>query len=130
MRDLKLDPTTGDLAISPSGQLALTGAPGAVTVDAVRQKLQIRLSLFLGEYVLDSSKGTPWIQQILGKVPQSVAEGILRQSISTCPGVATLLSFAFTVGANRQGSLSFTVKTVAGDVLTIKDFQPTQPGGL
>lgn len=124
MRDLALNPTTGDLMVT-AGELTLTGAPNATTVDAVEQKLRIRLSLLLGEYLLDTSVGIPYTQTILGvKGNQAIAEGIFRQAITTCPGVASLLSFSLTVGANRQASLSFSVKAITGDVVTINDFQP------
>ena len=127
MRDLALNLSTGDLAIT-AGELTLTGAPNVTTVDAVQQKLTIRLSLFLGEYQLDTSVGIPYLQTILGqKGGVDVVEGILRKAITTCPGVASLLAFSLVVSPTRQASISFAVKTITGDVVTINDFQP---GGL
>ena len=123
MRQLALDPTSNDLALA-NHSLTLVGTSGAVTPDVLAQKLKIRLGLFLGEYILDGNVGTPWLQQLLGKVSKQVAEGMLRTEITTCPGVASLLSFALTVGNDRQASLSFSVRAITGDVATVTDYRP------
>lgn len=119
MRDLALDPATGDLAIS-GGRLRLT-EPGA---ESVAQKLRVRLRLFRGEWFMDTSVGVPYYTDVLGRHPLSAVEALLRQAIVTCPGVLGLDSFVFAVGADRVATLTFTVRAVdAAEPVTVADFR-------
>lgn len=125
MRDLALDPATGDLAIS-GGRIRLT-APGA---ESVSQKLRVRLRLFKGEWHLDASVGVPYYTDVLGRHPLSAVEALLRRAIVTCPGVKALESFVLTLNADRSASLTFTVRAVGeNDPVTIEDFRVGTPGG-
>ena len=129
MIQLKIDPSTGDLAVAPNGWLQLVGTPGQVTPAVLAQKLRIRLSLLQGEYVLDQSVGIPWLQAILGKGTQGAATAILRRAITTCAGVASLVSFSLTVSDSRVASVSFTVTTATGEEVSITDFVWSAPTG-
>lgn len=117
MRSLALDPVTGDLALSGGRFSLVSGA------DAVRQRLSTRLRLWRGEWALDRSVGVPYLTRILGKVPQSAVEATLRSVITSCPGVATLDTFALTVdGATRSARLTFGVTTADGGSTGLSDF--------
>ena len=100
VRDPALDPTTGDLALT-----AVAGARAASMVtraDALRQKLQLRLSLGAGEYVLDRAVGMPLFSQIFNRsAGRTVAESVYRRAITTCPGVRSLDRLRLTIGAQR-----------------------------
>lgn len=121
MRDLALDPLTGDLALTASGGLRVASV--VTGADAVRQKLHMRLGLVAGEYVLDRSVGMPLFGQILGRASgRTVAEGVYRRAITSCPGVRSLDRFRFSIGMDRRASLTFAVTAESGEVVTITDF--------
>jgi len=59
-----------------------------------------RLRMFLGEWFLDITDGTPWFQTILGKFDAQAAEAALKQRIVTSPGVVAITRFRF--GSDRN----------------------------
>lgn len=79
-------------------------------IEVVRQRIQIRLGTFLGEWLLDKRAGLPildWLQQ---KPPRVDAIGArIRREIETTPGVARVATFA--------GSLDGTSLTYSGTVV-------------
>ncbi len=90
------NPVIGDIYITPEGTTRLTESLS----EEVQQTLYLRFSFFLGEWFLEPSAGTPWLQKILGvKQTDDVVANILRSVISTTPGVAAITSFAL----NRTG---------------------------
>lgn len=123
VRDLALNPTTGDIAFTRGAdgvrRAALT-APGAASI---RQKLYLRLGLVAGEYPFDAEVGIPLFTRVLGKASgAAVAEGVYRRAVATCPGVRAIESWRFALGADRQASLTFRVSTLDGDTFTVTDF--------
>lgn len=83
--DLRLD-DTGDLDIS-TGDLALVYEDA----EGIAQRLQTRLRLYLGEWLLDTTAGVPWREQVLVR-GRSVepARAVLTAQILGCPGVVAL----------------------------------------
>lgn len=116
MRDLVLN-TSGDLDLV-SRRLRLTTRGE----EALAQKLRVRLSLAQGDWFMDQRVGVPYYTDIMGKQPTGAAEALLRRVIMTCPGVAALEAFSLTRGADRRARLSFAVRSVTGDIVTIDDF--------
>lgn len=116
MRDLALDPVTGDLVLT-AGRLGLVSG-----VDAVAQRLRNRLRLWRGEWFIDRTVGIPYLTQVLGKAPQQQVEALLRAAILSCPGVATLRSFRLAVTPERVATVDFSVTAVDGGVVDINDF--------
>jgi hypothetical protein len=121
VRDLALDLTTGDLAVS-AGALALTS-----DVEAVRQRLQIRLRLWAAEYVLDRRVGVPYLELLPRKDDGRALESTLREAVETCPGVDRVENFTFIRGADRTATCSFRARTTTGAVV---DFAPFTPGAV
>lgn len=117
MRTLALDLVTGDLAIS-NGRVQLVEG-----VDAVAQKLRMRLRLWQGEWHRDRRIGVPF-QRFLGqKGAAPIAEATLRRAISTCPGVRALVEFSFTLDRSaRAASVSFRATSIDGEPITVTDF--------
>lgn len=115
VRTLALD-ADGDLAVA-NGQLTLVDG-----ADAVRQALQLRLSIWQGEWFADTTVGVPYLRflGIPGALP--LAESLLRRAISTCPGVATLDRFSLTLDARRRAVVSFAVTAITGEPVEVSDF--------
>lgn len=122
MRDLALDPATGDIALT-LGSDGLRRASLTSGADAVRQKLALRLGLIAGEYPFDTSVGIPLFSQVLGKASgRDVAEAMYRRCIATAPGVREVESFRMTIGADRRAAVAFRAIAESGEVIDVRDF--------
>ncbi len=118
MRDIALDPVTGDLDLS-SGGLRLT-EPGA---ESVAQRLRIRLKLWLGEYLLDTRQGIPY-QRLLGSKEDGPGglEAVLREAVLTCPGISSLESWSYELTSAREAIVAFVARMTDGDPVSIDPF--------
>lgn len=118
MRDLALDPVTGDLALS-AGKAALTSGG-----DAVAQRLRLRLALWRGEYVLDQGVGIPYVD-LLGRKGGAPAllESYLRQAAASCPGVDALEAFTLALGSDRRAVVSLRAHARGGEPVTLDAFR-------
>ena len=116
MRDLALDPATGDLALSAGAARLTSGA------EAKAQRLRLRLSLWRGEYVLDRRAGIPYLDQILGKGTTVGAEVILRRAVTTSPGIASIERWSLAVGSDRRATLSLRARTIEGEPVELEAF--------
>lgn len=82
-RELALD-ASGDLDIS-GGTLHILEGP-----EACAQRIACRLRTIKGEWVFDTTIGTPWFQEILGggaRSRLSLIREVIRQRIAGTPGV-------------------------------------------
>ena len=114
------NPNVGDIYMGATGTDRLTEN----LTEEVQQLLLTRFRMFQGEWYLDTTVGVPYFQSILGiKQASSLVSAILRQVITTCPGVASLDNFATTQNG-RTFSLAFSATLTDGAVLTVTDFQP------
>lgn len=59
----------------------------------VAQKVETRLRLWEGEWFLDVTAGTPWLQQVLGYSKSSLRDIAIRTVILTTDGVTALNSY-------------------------------------
>lgn len=85
MSDLTVDPLTGDLAIT-SGEVTLEENSAAV-----RQRLEIKLRTFLGEWFLDTTFGVPYYEQVLGKKVNPISlNAVFVSAILSVPGIKKL----------------------------------------
>jgi hypothetical protein len=117
VRDLALDPATGDLALDAGAARLTSGG------EAKAQRLRLRLSLWRNEYVLDRRQGIPYVDRILGKGTTAAAEVILRRAAATSPGIASIEQWSFTVGADRTASLSLRARTIEGEPVELDAFR-------
>lgn len=80
--DIALDKNTHDLLIK-NGDLQLVSGG-----DQIAQHLKIRLWLFQGEIIFDTSLGVPYYSHILVKNPDiDIVESVLRETILETPGI-------------------------------------------
>jgi hypothetical protein len=86
--------TEGDIVTS--GDHFLTGK------EATAQAITRRLKLFLGEYFLNISEGTPWFQEILGKSSRDMAAANIKSRILDTDGVVALGAFSFDFDAKTR----------------------------
>jgi hypothetical protein len=125
-----------DLVLNTSGDLDLVSRRLRLTTrgeEALAQKLRVRLSLAQGDWFLDTRVGVPYYTDVMGKQPKGAVEALLRGVIATCPGVAAIDRFVFTVdGATRRATLSFAVRSLEGEIVNINDFivSLSMPGGV
>ena len=117
MRDIALDPATGDLALD-AGAARLTSG-----VESKAQRLKLRLQLHRGEYRLDVRQGIPYLTAIVGKGTRAVAETILRRAVATSPGVAGIELWQFELGADRHARLTLRARTIDGEPLDLEAFR-------
>ena len=99
--DIRL--TEGDIVVDPFDiQLNEVG------LEAIAQRLAIRLRAFQGEYFLDTSFGTPWMQNIFVKNPsQNLVDTLVKKVIIETPGIEQLISFSSEITPDRCLSLVF-----------------------
>ena len=81
--------------------------------EAVAQSAMTRLQLWQGQWFIDTTSGTPWLQQILGK--RMAVESVLRARILGTQGVIELpeMSLKFDPDARRV-SVNATIVTAYG----------------
>ena len=84
--DIGLDPLTEDLPVFP-GHISGT--------DLVLQRVKIRLQRFLGEWILDTTKGLPYLAWTQEK-PLDVAgmTAVINAEIASTPGVLRVENFS------------------------------------
>lgn len=85
------------------------------TPEAVAQSVKTRLLLWLGEWFLDIEEGTPYLQGILGKYSQQIADTTIQDRVLNTTGVVDIQNYVSTIDAvNRSLSVSFDLDTIYG----------------
>lgn len=107
MRDLFLDPLTGDIFVSPTSEARLTQT---FEEDAI-QRLRMRLRRFAGEWFLDTQLGIPYRRDILVKNPDlQVVKSVLVKELLSDSAVDAVSEFALEQDpGTRHLSVRFTV---------------------
>ncbi|MCR6026752.1 hypothetical protein HLI26_07120 [Salmonella enterica subsp. enterica] len=83
--------------------------------EAVAQAIKTRFLLWYGQWFLDTTTGTPWIQSVLGKQKPEIYNMAIRQRILDTPGVDSIPEFNTTVdSATRRVIFTATVNTIYG----------------
>ncbi len=88
--------------------------------DAVSQAVLTRLQLFTGEWFLDTSDGTPWRTEVLGKYTLQTYDAVIKDRILNTPGVTQITGYSSLFnGQKRSLTISATISTIYGST-TIK----------
>jgi hypothetical protein len=100
--------------LSVTGDFTI-GQPWYVNnTQAVAQSISTRLKLWLGEWFLDQSDGTPYLTEILGERYNKTPDAAIKRRILGTPGVTQLLSYSssFSGSATRILTVNATVQTL------------------
>ena len=110
-QDLQLDTLTGDIVLD-KGRLVLTEG-----VDAVAQRIRMRLATWRGEWFLDRGIGVPYYQKLLQRVRDPAGlRTIFRDAILGTEGVASVPRLEVDLdAAARRLTVRFTAVTDSGD---------------
>jgi hypothetical protein len=79
----------------------------------VAQAVLTRLRLWQGEWFADTSDGTPYLQNVLGKTAQASPDVYIKQRILETPGVNAIVSYSSTLNG-RALSVTATLDTIYG----------------
>ena len=84
-KTLLLDRTAWDLVLDSNGNIAVASPPYALAQDVASA-----VKLFLGELWYDTTKGVPYFENVLGKLPPaSLLISLLEKAALTVPGVVS-----------------------------------------
>lgn len=84
------------------GDIVTSGKHFVTGKEETRQAIICRLLLFLGEYFLNATEGTPWFQSILGKSSLDIARANIKARIITTAGVMAINSFDLVFDAKER----------------------------
>jgi hypothetical protein len=109
MLDFALN-ANGDLDLSQGGLALIDGA------GRIAQQVGLKLRLWQGEWFLDTSFGTPYLQSILGKsLTLSGALAALRKSVLEVDGVTAITAMTYDYQASQRSlSLDMSLQTDEG----------------
>jgi hypothetical protein len=83
--------------------------------NAVGQNVETGLMLWLGEWYLDTSQGTPWIEGVLGKHTQAVADGTIQNQVANTVGVVNISSYSSQFNSEKRSmSVQLSIDTIYG----------------
>jgi len=109
MRYRQLSPT-GDNTFCSGNTVFLVNSPAAV-----RQAILTRLNLWQGQWFLDQTVGTAWMQQVVGTGTQNVRDSAIQNTILGTPGVNAITNYSSTL-VGRALSVNANVDTIYGSV--------------
>ena len=102
------------------------GRPGIFLVNssaAVAQAVLTRLKLWTGEWFLDSTEGTPYLDQIIGYGTQGTRDIAIKQRILGTTGVNSILSYSSSV-INRIMTVTVLIDTIYGQTTITLEASP------
>ncbi len=89
--------SNGDYTFGSGDEAWLINSP-----ETVAQAVQTRFNLWYGEWFLDTTAGTPWMQSVLGRQKPETYDLAIRQRILETQGVRAILSFNTTVNTTTR----------------------------
>jgi hypothetical protein len=85
--------------------------------EAVGQAVLTRLKLFLQEWFLDQTEGTPWATQILGEQTLPTYDLAIRDRITGTQGVTKITSYSSNLNTvTRALTVNASIDTIYGDI--------------
>lgn len=119
MRYRPLSPT-GDYTI---GQQWLVNSP-----QTVAQAIQTRLKLWLSEWFLDTTDGTPYPTQVLGERYNKAPDAAIKKRMLGTPGVSQLISYSSTFNAPTDSNKrTFTVNAQVQTIYSVTPVSVSLP---
>lgn len=101
---------TGDYTFGQGDDTWLINSP-----ETVAQAVKTRFLLWYGQWFLDTTEGTPWIQSVLGKQKPETYNLAIRQRILETQGVKSIRSFDTTLNtSSRRVVFTATIDTIYG----------------
>lgn len=89
--------------------------------EAVAQAVKTRFLLWRGQWFLDTSAGTPWVQSVLGKQRPEAYNLAIRKHLLETNGVNSIISFDTTLNtSSRRVIFTATIDTIYGTT-TVKN---------
>lgn len=86
--------------------------------DAPAQCARTRLYLFQGEWFLDSTEGTPWETEVLGKYTGSTRDPVIRTRVLGTQGVKEILEYDSQLDRDsREFAVQLTIDTIYGQAV-------------
>lgn len=86
------------------------------TPETVGQAVKTRLLLWLEEWFLDITEGTPWLQGVIGKHSEMTRETVLRTRILNTQGLTQITSYESVSDPDgRELNLSVSIDTIYGE---------------
>lgn len=70
--------------------------------EGVAQCVLTRLKLYVGDWFLDTSDGTPWYTRVFGKRTESVRDAVIKSRILGTPGVTGIISYSSQVSRDLR----------------------------
>jgi len=103
--------TDGDYTFGQGDNTFLINSP-----EAVAQAVKTRFNLWRGQWFLDTTAGTPYIQSVLGKQNPDVYNLAIRQHILQTQGVSSIISFDTSINSTtRRVTFTATINTIFGE---------------
>lgn len=100
----------GDYTFGQGDDTFLVNSP-----ECVAQAVKTRFMLWRGQWFLDLTTGTPYVQSVLGKQRAEVYSLAIRDRISSTPGVLSIISFdTMNNGNTRRVTFTATINTIYG----------------
>lgn len=88
------------------------------TPDGVAQAIKTRLALFVGEWFLDVTDGTPWTTQVLDKYTKDQYDAAIQDRILGTQGVTQITAYSSSVNTTtRTLTVTATVETQYGTTM-------------
>lgn len=89
------------------------------TPETVAQAVRTRLGLIQGEWMLDTTAGTPYNSDILGAGKISTYDRAIQSVILNTPGVRRIVAYSSGVDpVSREATVNVTIDTLYGQVTT------------
>lgn len=89
--------SNGDYTFGSGDEAWLSNSP-----EAVAQAVLTRFNLWYGEWFLDTTAGTPWIQSVLGRQKPEIYDLAIRQRILETQGVNAIRAFNTAVNTTTR----------------------------
>ena len=116
-QDFYIDPATNDWALTGGTTIRMCESFEELT----RQRLQITLSMFRGEWFADTNFGVPYFQSVFGKNTLFEVDAIIKSQIRSVEGVIKILEFNSSLDKQiRKYTATFSVLSDQGTIENIE----------